>query len=117
MSPVPLRLKLTNDAIIFRTTNGERKRDNVVYTMELRWHEDSVAERVSGVGWSGPVGSGSPRHPEEVDEPFREIFRGLPPLPPPPPSWVKGRLWVGVVGTGVPLMLLLLLFGPCGSCG
>ena len=40
MSLVPLRFKLTNDAIIFRTMNGERKRENIVYTVELRWHEN-----------------------------------------------------------------------------
>lgn len=43
MSLIPLRLKLTYDAVIFITTNGERKRDNIVYTMELHWHENSIS--------------------------------------------------------------------------
>lgn len=76
-----------------------------------------LAERVSGVGWSGPALLGAPRHPDEVDEPFRETFRGLPPLP--PQNWVKGRLGLGAVAVGVPLTvqpLLLLLLLPCG-CG
>lgn len=70
-----------------------------------------LAERVSGVGWSGPVrfGPDAPRHPEEVDEPFTETFRGLLALL----NWVKGRLGVGEAAVGVPLTLL----GPCGSCG
>lgn len=95
----------------------ERERDNIVYTMELRWHEN-------GISWAGvwrwllPVRSGAPRHPEEVDEPFRETFRGLLPLLPPfpPPlllNWLKGRLGVDGAAAGVPLTLV----GTWGSCG
>lgn len=111
MSLIPLRLNL-HDAIIFRTTNGERKRDNIVYTMELRWHENSRPISWAGV-WRWLVRFGAPRHPEEVEEPFRETFRGL--LPPllPLPNWVKGRLGVGGAAVGVPLTLM----GPWGSCG
>lgn len=62
MSLVPLRLKLQNDAIIFRTTNGDRKREDIVYTVELRWHGNCIgAEQKSGVGRSVPDPSSSGR--------------------------------------------------------
>lgn len=50
---------------------------------------------------TGSARFGVPGHPEEVDEPFSDTFRGLtPPLPPPPPltNCVKGRF--GVAGGG-----------------
>lgn len=64
----------------------ERERE---ITLSTQWNyvgmKTVLAERVSGVGWSGSVRLGAPRHPEEVDEPFRETFRGLlPPLLPLP---------------------------------
>lgn len=77
-----------------------RKRENVVYTMELRWHEDSISWI-----WQWLVRSGAPRHPEEVDEPFRETFLGLPPL-----NCVKARPGVEGTAAGVPFTLV----GPCG---
>lgn len=56
------------------------------------------------------MSSGARRHPEEVDEPFSDTFRGLLPLL---PNCVKGRLGVEGAVAGVPLTLL----GPWGSCG
>lgn len=94
----------------------ERERDNIVYTMELRWHENGIS-RAGVWRWLLPVRSGAPRHPEEVDEPFRETFRGLlpllPPFPPPLPNWLKGRFGVDGAAAGVPLTLV----GTWGSCG
>lgn len=91
----------------------ERKSENMVYTVKLRRHENSTSwasvwRWLLGFG-SVRSGPGPPGHPEEVDEPFRETFRGLLPLP----HWVNGRLGVGGAAVGVPLTLL----GPCGSCG
>lgn len=88
----------------------ERERDNIVYTMELRWHENSISW-ADVWRWLVRSGSGAPRHPEEVDEPFRDTFRGLLLLL--PPNWVKARLGAGGATAGVPFTLL----GPCGSCG
>lgn len=60
-------------------------------TLSTQWNyvgmETVSAEREV---WRWLHVTGAPRHPDEVDEPFRETFRGLPPLP----NWVKGRLGV-----------------------
>lgn len=79
--------------------------------------ETFLAERESGVGWSGPV---PVRHPELVEDPFRVTFRAL--LPPvlvlfPPENWVKGRGgFSGGGGGGGGLVEGVPLTGPCGSC-
>ena len=65
----------TDDVIALRATSGERK--NSVYTWYYVGMETGLAERMSGVGWSGSARLGAPRHPEEVDEPFRDTFLGL----------------------------------------
>lgn len=78
---------------------------------------------MSGVGCLRFGSVRFPGHPEEVDEPFRDTFRGLPlPLTPLLTYWVRGRFGVGGGGRevgagaaadGVPLTVP----GPCGSCG
>lgn len=73
----PTTFKLTYDAIIFRTTNGERKRDNIVYTMELRWHENSISWASV---WRWLVRFGSVRIPASSGGSRRTVQGDLPGL-------------------------------------
>lgn len=109
-------------------------------TLSTRWNYVGMKTVLVESECLSLVASGSarftvPGHPEEVDEPFRDTFRGLPLPLPPPPNWVKGRLWVGggggrvgggggggggrggAVAAGDPLTVPVPGPGPCGSCG
>ena len=75
MSPIPLRFwNLTRDARILRTTDGERERER---TLSTQWNyvgmKTVLAERGSGVGWSGsvrsPASSGGGRRAVQGDLP------------------------------------------------